>query len=145
MTKNFYFTFGSGWPERSNYVKVQAETLIEARQKFFAVRGSRFAFSYTEEEFLPQMAKYGLTEIPLQTEEEFDIARAEIKTLRLCHGDVVIVKVKTTLSMEEAERIKKIIAQELDCTNNIVVLDANCDIEILKKEEGLWVSKKAQS
>ena len=70
--KNYYFTYGTGhttedgFPLDAFYTKITAEGYGEARQQMFAVRGDSWAFQYTEGEFLPQIAQYGLREAPLE-------------------------------------------------------------------------------
>jgi len=63
--KNFYFTFGYGTENRDNYVKIAAKNYSVARVEMTRVHGLRWAMQYEEEEFLPQIRKYGLKEIPL--------------------------------------------------------------------------------
>ena len=64
---NFYFTFGYGNATlRNRFLKIKAESMEEARKIVFDSRvGNTFAFCYTEEEFMPQIEKYKLTEVVL--------------------------------------------------------------------------------
>ena len=64
MSKEYwYFTFmGCQGNLRNKYVKI-AGTYSEAREKMCESFGIEWAFQYSEEEFLPQIEKYGLTEI----------------------------------------------------------------------------------
>lgn len=69
--KSFYFTFGFGHfcrehgTLRNNYVRIEAPDMEAARKIMFAKRDNKWAMSYTEEEFLPQIEEYSLQEIPL--------------------------------------------------------------------------------
>jgi hypothetical protein len=63
----FYFTFGNNMSLKDNYVKIEAANQMEARTVMVQHHGTRWAFDYTEEQFLPQISKYGLTEVPLGT------------------------------------------------------------------------------
>lgn len=61
----WYFTFP--WrleDKRNKFVKI-AGNYHEARLQMEQAHGKAWAMQYTEEEFLPQIPHYGLTEIPL--------------------------------------------------------------------------------
>lgn len=64
---NFYVTFGFGHADlRNKYLKVKAESMEAARDFVFKSKvGRNFAFIYEEEEFMPQIEKYKLTEVVL--------------------------------------------------------------------------------
>ena len=61
----WYFTFPQRLPTKDNYVCIEADDYSAAREKMVAVHGQAWAFQYTEEQFLPQIEEFGLTEIPL--------------------------------------------------------------------------------
>ena len=44
------------------WIKIEG-TYSEAQEKMFENFGKKWAFQYSEEDFLPQIEKYGLTEI----------------------------------------------------------------------------------
>ena len=68
----YYFTFGSNHMDidgnslGQKYVVVEASDPMTARETFVAVRGIKFSSQYREEQFLPQIDAYGLTEIKLE-------------------------------------------------------------------------------
>lgn len=49
--RNWIFTFGCGQPNAGCYVKIKG-TYSDARDKMFEMFGDKWAFQYTEEEFL---------------------------------------------------------------------------------------------
>lgn len=62
----FYITFQSKYINIGHcFAVVEGTTYDEARQKVEEARGSDFAFMYTEEAFMPQIKKYGLSETDL--------------------------------------------------------------------------------
>lgn len=77
---NFYFTFGSnhvtsdGASLGQHYVKITAESEGEARDQMAQARGLKWSFSYPEEHFADQPAKYGLREVSL---EDVELPNAE--------------------------------------------------------------------
>jgi len=63
---NYYFTFmGRQTDLKNKYVKIN-DTYLAARGRMCAIFSDQWAFQYTEEEFLPQIEEYGLTELPLE-------------------------------------------------------------------------------
>jgi len=63
--KNYYFTFPCSSSLANGYMIVPAASYIESRQKMIDTYGKiTFAFQYEEAEFLPQIPKYDLYEIP---------------------------------------------------------------------------------
>jgi len=64
MNKEYwYFTFvGKQNILRNKYVKISG-TYSEARKKMCENFGDLWGFQYSEEDFLPQIEQYGLTEI----------------------------------------------------------------------------------
>ena len=66
---NYYFTFGSNHIDPRGisldhaYVKIKAKDYMSARKIMFKYRGSVWSMQYTEEQFLPQIEKYGLHEV----------------------------------------------------------------------------------
>jgi len=63
---NYYFTFmGKQTDLKNKYVKIN-DTYLAARGRMCAIFSDQWAFQYTEEEFLPQIEEYGLTELPLE-------------------------------------------------------------------------------
>ena len=67
--KNYYFTFGSGHHDihgrslMGYYVKIEAEDSMTARILMFDCFGAKWAFQYSEEKFLSQIAQYNLQEL----------------------------------------------------------------------------------
>jgi len=65
MEQDFYFTFPQSSSLRNGYMCVSAISTQEARNKMINEYGKIiFAFSYTRFDFIPQIAKYDLYEIP---------------------------------------------------------------------------------
>ncbi|MEI6296228.1 MAG: hypothetical protein WCO84_01100 [bacterium] len=60
--EKWYFTFGFNSEFRNNYVVFQG-TQEEARDMMFMNFGQKWGFQYNEEDFLPQIEKYGLKEL----------------------------------------------------------------------------------
>lgn len=65
----FFVTYGYNTNLSNNYSVVEADDYCEARKKIFDIRGRKFSFIYTEDEFIGQPEKYGLTEIELKEPE----------------------------------------------------------------------------
>ncbi len=61
-TENWYFTFGSGQAHPNGYVKIHG-TFNSARDHMHKLYGSKWAFQYSEEEFMPQIKRWGLKEV----------------------------------------------------------------------------------
>lgn len=61
-TENWYFTFGSGHAHPNSYVKIHG-TFGSARDQMHKMYGPKWAFQYTEKEFMPQIKRWGLTEV----------------------------------------------------------------------------------
>jgi hypothetical protein len=61
----WYFTFGCGFNLRNNFIVVLADSYSAARAVINEHYGNQFCGQYTEAEFLPQIDKYGLTEVQL--------------------------------------------------------------------------------
>lgn len=64
----WYFTFGSGQRHPTGYVKLFG-TWASTRERMNDVYDKRWAFQYTEDEFLGQEEKYNLTEVDI-TEDD---------------------------------------------------------------------------
>jgi hypothetical protein len=65
VEEDFYFTFPQSSSLCNGYMIVHATSMQEARAKMIAEYGKIiFAFSYTRFDFIPQIAKYNLYEIP---------------------------------------------------------------------------------
>ena len=63
--QNFYFTFPQRSSFKNGYMKIAAPTMKDARNAMLMEYGEPiFAFSYDEADFLPQIEKYKLYEIP---------------------------------------------------------------------------------
>ena len=59
---NYYFSFMQKQEDlKDQYVKI-FDTYIHAKLRMVEAFGDQWALQYTEEEFLPQIEKYGLTE-----------------------------------------------------------------------------------
>lgn len=69
MANQYFFTFGANHVDNQGvslgqrYVKVIAEDEHSARGVVWLARNDKWAFSYTTEEFLPQIELYNLVEI----------------------------------------------------------------------------------
>lgn len=68
--KTFYYTFGfshehptTGESLSRKFIKIEAEDSTIARLKMVSTFGTNWAMEYTEDQFLPQIGKYKLTEI----------------------------------------------------------------------------------
>ena len=61
--KPFYFTFGFSHPLSGHYLRVVAPDWEAARLEMVSRHGLKWAFQYTEEEFLPLIPRHNLTEI----------------------------------------------------------------------------------
>lgn len=70
--KTFYVTYGFNSNLGKKYSKVRASTATLARELVMDVTKGKFAFMYPEEEFLPQIEKYGLQEVALQPQELYE-------------------------------------------------------------------------
>ena len=72
MERNFYFTFGMNHEDAKgkslfhNYVRIEAEDEIKARDIMFAARGQSYAFSYTEGMKADAIDRFNLKEVPLE-------------------------------------------------------------------------------
>jgi hypothetical protein len=67
---NWYFTFMFKQPKLKNrYVKVPG-SYSDARSTLYDIIGEKFAFQYCEEDFLPLIDYYHLTEISLDELEK---------------------------------------------------------------------------
>jgi hypothetical protein len=72
IMKKFYFTFGSnhidvlGNSLGNFYVIVQAENYADARTKMIMVRGAKWSFVYSEDEFGDQAERFDLSERSLE-------------------------------------------------------------------------------
>ena len=62
----FYVTYGYGSNLRNKYSKVAAPDYGSAHDLAHEVTSGKFAFMYDEDDFLPQIEKYGLHEVALQ-------------------------------------------------------------------------------
>jgi len=60
---NWYFTFGLNSLYAQKYVKFENMSFEFARDNMFRIYGHKWAFQYNENEFLPQITKYNLTEL----------------------------------------------------------------------------------
>lgn len=58
--KSWYFTFGGGSPFAFEYVRIEAETLLEARELMFELFGAKWSMCYDEAKFEGQAEEYGL-------------------------------------------------------------------------------------
>ena len=75
---NFYFTFGFGHKDYDGnslahmFVKVTADNYMKARILMVNKYGIKWAFQYEEDNFLPQIEQFGLTELEhiIQKEQE---------------------------------------------------------------------------
>ena len=61
-TENWYFTFGSGHAHPDGYMKIHG-TFNSARDHMHKMYGLKWAFQYNEEEFMPQIKRWGLKEV----------------------------------------------------------------------------------
>jgi hypothetical protein len=66
IPSDWVFTFGLGTPYKDKYVVVHG-TFNEARIKLMDKVGVHFAFQYSMEEFIPQISKYDLKEISIDS------------------------------------------------------------------------------
>ena len=67
MTVKVAVTYGNGSNLRNNYSVVEGETRIECYEEIRHVTNGRYAFSYIyDDDFLKQIERYSLTEVPLQ-------------------------------------------------------------------------------
>ena len=64
--QKLFITYGYGYDQRNNYSVVECDDWSSGYNYAMTVTGGVFAFAYPEHEFLPQIERYGLTEIPLQ-------------------------------------------------------------------------------
>ncbi len=62
----FYVTYGNQYVQANSYSVVKANDYDEARAWVEHICGSHFAFMYDEDRYEDAIARYGLTEIPLQ-------------------------------------------------------------------------------
>jgi hypothetical protein len=70
---SYYFTFGLDSPFSEQYVKINAEDVLTARNMMFALFGSQWAFCYSEKEIKDLRQKYNYTELmELFQSEKFD-------------------------------------------------------------------------
>lgn len=60
----FVFTFMQSSPLKNNYIVLEG-TEAETRDKMFSVFGPKWAFQYSWEEFVPQIAQFNLREIKI--------------------------------------------------------------------------------
>ncbi len=63
-----FVTYGYGSNLRDCYSVVEGVDALECQNKIDEVCGEAYAFSYSEEDFADQAARYGLTEVPLQAQ-----------------------------------------------------------------------------
>lgn len=70
MTNVYYFTFmGYQSALKRKYVKLRG-TYASTRRIMMRHFGDQWAFQYSEQEFLPQIERFGLTELPLEDMDE---------------------------------------------------------------------------
>lgn len=68
-----YVTYAINSYQGNNYSVVEAETEAECHKIIKEVTENKYAFTYKEEtDFFKQIAKYGLSEIPLQPNLRWD-------------------------------------------------------------------------
>lgn len=64
--EKWYFTFGSGQTDEDGnslynyYLRIKARSYLEARNKMNSLRGDKWSFQYSEQEFAGQPEKYNL-------------------------------------------------------------------------------------
>ena len=63
------FTFGSGQKHAGHFVRIQAESWIEARREMFDRFGDQWGFQYTEEEW-NEWERNRPPYVPIETELE---------------------------------------------------------------------------
>ena len=63
LEQDYYFTFGSGSVNSHKYVRVVARSWGEARDAMFEMYGKFWAFQYDRKDFMPQIEKYGYSEL----------------------------------------------------------------------------------
>lgn len=61
-----YVTYGNGYDQRHCYSIVEGVDIIDCMTQVQRICGPRYAFTYTEEDFVGQVERYDLTLIPLQ-------------------------------------------------------------------------------
>lgn len=66
--EKYFVTYACGGNLAGCYSVVEAETYGVARAVVAAVTHNKFAFMYSEKEFIGQINEYGLTEVPLQAQ-----------------------------------------------------------------------------
>lgn len=69
ITRVYYVTYGGNTLQRNNFSRVFAVDYSSARELIHEKIGDKFAFCYNESEFNGQIAKYGLSEIPLTAQQ----------------------------------------------------------------------------
>lgn len=60
----WYFTFCLGDRFKHRFIRING-TYSEARDKMFEMFDDKWAFQYSEKDFLPQIKKYGLEELTI--------------------------------------------------------------------------------
>lgn len=71
MANEYFFTFGANHVDNEGislgqrYVKIEAESELEAREIMFRARGEKWAFVYDATDFAGQEERYGLHEIDI--------------------------------------------------------------------------------
>lgn len=73
VRENWYFTFGVGQKLANNFVVIRDETFERARRRMNDTYGPKWAFQYSEKDFLPQIEKYRLQEVVFGTPNRFDV------------------------------------------------------------------------
>lgn len=58
----WYFTFGGGHAHPDGYIRIEG-TFNQAREEMVQRWGKKWAFQYSEGDFLPQIERYGLYKV----------------------------------------------------------------------------------
>lgn len=61
-----FVTYGNASPVPNNYSVVEGDSIAACYKEINEVTQGLYAFAYTEEDFVGQVDRYGLTQIPLQ-------------------------------------------------------------------------------
>jgi hypothetical protein len=69
VKSNWYFTFMQKHEHRNRYVKIFG-SFGEAREKMVKAFGTKWAFQYSEEEFIPQIERFGLRELEIREDDD---------------------------------------------------------------------------
>lgn len=70
--KTYYFTFGSGHHDTRGrslmgwYTSIEAESVLEARQKYYEKFGEKWSFTYEDPEFQEQIKRFDLQYEPFE-------------------------------------------------------------------------------